>query len=106
MAGGPPPEGAGVDPRTGTVLWSGRPDASGSIAFSFQVPDVDPGSYTLIATQNDPNRAGFAASGTPARVSFQVTPSPVAAEPVAAAPAQEAAASPAPAATSRVPARS
>ena len=91
--------------RTGPVLWSGRPDAGGAIAFSFTVPDAEAGQYTLIATQNDPNRAGFAASGTPARVSFTVAAPPVAAEPTAATPAEETTAAPAVAvATSPTPA--
>ena len=82
--------------RTGPTLWSGRPDAGGNISFAFTVPDVEAGSYTLIATQM--TATGAAAFGTPARISFQVTPPPAAAEPVAAAPAEEAAATPAPAA--------
>ena len=83
--------------RTGTPLWSGRPDASGNIAFSFTVPDVAPGQYTIIATQNDAN--GLPASGTPARVAFTVAPSAVQELPIAVAPADEpAAAEPAPAA--------
>ena len=93
-----------LNSRTGTTLWSGRPDAAGNISFAFTVPDVEAGSYTLIATQM--NATGGNASGTPARISFQVTPSPAAAEPAAAAPAEEAAtpapaaaAAPAPAAT-------
>ena len=83
--------------RTGPVLWSGRPDASGNIEFSFTVPKADPGSYTLIATQN--NADGVPASGTPARASFQVTgPAPAVAPAPAAAPAEPVAAAPAPAA--------
>ena len=76
--------------RSGPVLWTGRPDALGSISFAFTVPDAEPGAYTLIATQN--NATGGAASGTPARVSFTVSPSPAAAEPLAAVPAEETAA--------------
>ncbi|MGH9176963.1 MAG: hypothetical protein ACRD0N_00205, partial [Acidimicrobiales bacterium] len=83
--------------RTGTPLWSGRPDASGNISFSFTVPDVAPGQHTIIATQNDAN--GNPASGTPARVAFTVTPSAVQELPIAVAPAEEpAAVEPAPAA--------
>jgi hypothetical protein len=94
--------------RTGPVLWSGRPDANGNVEFAFQVPQTAPGSYALIATQN--NADGVPASGTPARATFQVA-GPVseafaaaaaapAAEPVAAAPAAAPApvAAPAPAA--------
>lgn len=84
-----------LNSRTGSTLWSGRPDAAGNIVFSFTVPDVEAGSYTLIATQM--TATGANQSGTPARISFEVTPSPVAAEPVAAAPADEVAATPAPA---------
>ena len=84
------------DSRNGPVLWSGRPDGSGNIEFRFTVPQVAPGSYTLIATQN--NADGVPAPGTPARAAFTVTgPAPApAAAPVAAAP-QPTAAAPAPA---------
>ena len=80
--------------RTGPVLWSGRPDASGSVEFSFQVPRVAAGSYTVIATQN--NADGVAVGGTPARASLTVAgpvSEAIAAE--AAAPAEPAAAAPA-----------
>jgi len=60
-----------LETRSGPVLWSGRPDASGRIEFSFVVPQVDPGPYALIATQN--NADGVPAPGTPARASFTVT---------------------------------
>jgi hypothetical protein len=97
--------------RTGTILWEGRPDAAGNIAFAFTVPNVAPGSYTIVATQN--NADGTPAGGTPARATFQVTgvvTAPVAATPAipedpapapatAAAPAPAQTASPAPAAT-------
>lgn len=81
--------------RTGPVLWSGRPDNSGNISFSFVVPKVTPGQYTIIATQN--NADGQPAPGTPARAAFQVTgvAEPVVAPTVAAPPADPA---PAPAA--------
>ncbi|MGH9282550.1 MAG: IPT/TIG domain-containing protein, partial [Acidimicrobiales bacterium] len=69
--------------RTGTPLWSGRPDAGGNISFSFTVPDAAPGQHTIIATQNDAN--GNPASGTPARVAFTVTPSAVQELPIAVA---------------------
>ena len=69
--------------RTGAILWEGRPDSAGDISFAFTVPNVAPGSYTILATQN--NADGTPAAGTPARATFQVT-GPVAA-PVAATPA-------------------
>ena len=55
----------------GPLLWSGRPDAGGNIAFSFVVPDAAPGSYTIVATQRTAD--GVMVAGTPARASFQVT---------------------------------
>jgi len=99
--------------RSGPVLWSGRPDANGSVDFSFQVPRTAAGSYALIATQN--NADGVPVSGTPARAAFTVA-GPIseaiaaeaaapAAEPVAAAPAPAPApaVAPAPAATTATP---
>jgi len=97
--------------RTGAILWEGRPDSAGDISFAFTVPNVAPGSYTILATQN--NADGTPAAGTPARATFQVTgpvAAPVAATPAipedpapapatAAAPAPAQSASPAPAAT-------
>lgn len=75
--------------RDGAVLWSGSPDLSGNIAFSFTVPQADPGQYVLIATQtNNGNPVG----GTPARSSFEIlAPAPAAAEPqpAPAAPAEQ-----------------
>lgn len=35
----------------GQVVWSGNPDLSGSFDFTFQVPEVAPGYYTIIASQ-------------------------------------------------------
>ena len=55
----------------GPLLWSGRPDAGGNIAFSFVVPEAAPGSYTIVATQRTAD--GVMVAGTPARASFQVT---------------------------------
>lgn len=79
--------------RSGPVLWSGHPAANGNISFSFTVPNTSPGSYTIIATQN--NADGQPVAGTPARASFTVTGTPAPAP----APAQQAAPSdPAPAA--------
>ncbi|HET7487447.1 MAG TPA: hypothetical protein VFJ85_05915 [Acidimicrobiales bacterium] len=92
--------------RTGPLLWSGRPDAAGNIAFTFTVPDASPGAYTLIATQVN-SLTGAATSGTPARVSFTVeapataagSALPVASDEPAATPAPAPAAAAAPAAT-------
>jgi len=82
--------------RTGPTLWAGRPDATGAIAFAFQVPKVDPGTYVVLAMQN--NADGQPASGTPVRATLEVTgPAPVVAAPVV-APAPEPAAAPAAAA--------
>lgn len=61
---------------SGPILWTGRPDSAGNIAFRFVVPpSAAAGSYMLVATQN--NADGVAASGTPARVSLTVLPLPV-----------------------------
>ncbi|MGI8686311.1 MAG: hypothetical protein ACR2MO_14690 [Acidimicrobiales bacterium] len=85
-----------LNSRTGPTLWSGRPDATGAIAFAFQVPKVDPGTYVVLAMQN--NADGQPASGTPVRATLEVTgPAPVVAAPVV-APAPEPAAAPAAAA--------
>lgn len=35
----------------GNVVWSGEPSTEGNVSFGFEVPDVAPGHYTLIATQ-------------------------------------------------------
>jgi len=89
--------------RSGPVLWSGRPDSSGNISFSFVVPKAAPGQYTIIATQN--NADGQPAPGTPARAAFQVTGTPEpAAAPVAVAPAEPPAPAAPAAATSPAPA--
>lgn len=82
--------------RTGPVVWSGRPDASGGVQFSFVVPKVDPGQYTLLAMQN--NADGQPAPGTPARASFEVTGVAPAPAPVQEALPAEQSATPAPAA--------
>lgn len=70
--------------RNGQILWTGLPDASGKITFSFRVPDAGPGEYVVFATQTQPN--GSAVSGTPARAAFTVNGPVAAAAPVAAAP--------------------
>ena len=87
--------------RTGPVLWSGVPDASGNVNFSFAVPDVPAGTYTIIATQNRAD--GAPASGTPARAALEVLAAPAAAEPTPAAAVENApVAEPAPAAAPAV----
>jgi predicted secreted protein len=55
----------------GSVLWSGPPDHGGAVAFSFTVPSVAPGSYTVVATQTDED--GDPVDGTPASAPLQVT---------------------------------
>ena len=77
--------------RTGPVLWTGVPDGSGQIAFSFQVPASEPGEVVIFATQSTPT--GAAVSGTPARTVFTVD-----APPAAPAPTQQAVVEPEPAA--------
>jgi len=57
----------------GAVVWSGMPDGTGKIAFSFQVPqNAAPGPVTIVATQTD--RSGKPVNGTPARTAFEVLP--------------------------------
>lgn len=81
--------------RSGQVVWTGSPSASGEIAYSFQVPQVAPGQYAIIATQTAAN--GNAVGGTPARAAFEVTgPPAAAAAPVQAAPVAEPTPAPAP----------
>lgn len=78
----------------GQVLWSGRPDANGSTNMAFQVPNVNPGSYTIMATQN--NQDGQPVPGSPARAELTVTGRPI----VNSAPTQQAGPSQQPVATS------
>ena len=59
---------------TGPVLWSGRPDADGTISFTFAVPAAAPGAYVILAIQN--NADGEPAPGTPARADFVVLAPP------------------------------
>jgi hypothetical protein len=81
--------------RDGQVLWTGRPDASGNIAFQFTVPNnARPGSYAIIATQT--NADGQPVAGTPARASLTVTgPAATSAQSGPAAPQQRATGAPA-----------
>ena len=62
------------DSRTGPVLWSGRPDATGAISFTFTVPSAPPGDHNVIATQT--NADGEPAPGTPARAVLTVLEPP------------------------------
>jgi hypothetical protein len=59
---------------TGPVLWSGRPNADGTISFTFAVPAAAPGAYVILAIQN--NADGEPAPGTPARADFVVLAPP------------------------------
>ncbi|MGI8685392.1 MAG: hypothetical protein ACR2MO_09945, partial [Acidimicrobiales bacterium] len=86
---------------TGALLWSGRPDAGGNIAFSFVVPPVAPGSYAIIASQRTSD--GTMVAGTPARASFQVTGPAVPAATESAAPFEPTSPAPAPAAAPATP---
>lgn len=72
--------------RSGQLLWSGRPDADGNASFSFVVPQVSPGQYTIIALQNGAD--GKPLPGSPARVVLAVTGLPAPAAPVVATPAE------------------
>ncbi len=53
------------------VVWSGQPDAVGRIAFQFEVPDVAPGTYTIVATQAALG-TGQPVAGTPSRAPLTV----------------------------------
>lgn len=64
------------------VVWSGRPSAIGRIAFAFEVPDVAPGDYTIVATQAALG-TGRPVAGTPSRAPLTVVAAPA---PVAQAP--------------------
>ncbi len=63
------------------VVWSGPADAVGRIAFRFDVPDVAPGDYTIVATQV--SVTGQPVAGTPSRAPLTV----VASQPPAGGPA-------------------
>ena len=55
------------------VVWSGPADAVGRIAFRFEVPDVAPGDYTIVATQV--SVTGQPVAGTPSRAPLTVVAS-------------------------------
>lgn len=71
------------DSLDSAVVWSGRPDALGRIAFRFEVPNVAPGDYTIVATQTALG-TGRPVAGTPSRAPLTVVAAP---PPVAQAPA-------------------
>lgn len=56
--------------RRGAVLFEGRPARSGKLSTKFRVPNVRPGYYMVIATQDGPN--GRPAAGSPARAVLKV----------------------------------
>ncbi|HWE13660.1 MAG TPA: hypothetical protein VG365_09120 [Solirubrobacteraceae bacterium] len=56
--------------RTGAVLWSGHPDANGSIHSTFTVPTVAPGYYLIFASQS--TAAGTPVAGTPGRAVLRI----------------------------------
>jgi hypothetical protein len=56
--------------RTGGVLWSGHPDANGSIHSTFTVPAVGPGYYLIFASQS--TAAGVPVAGTPGRAVLRI----------------------------------
>lgn len=55
----------------GPVLTSAIPDRTGSISVTFNIPESQPGHYTLVAVQKNPQ--GYDVYGTPARASIEVT---------------------------------
>lgn len=57
--------------REGQVLWSGSPGEDRTIHPEFTVPDVEPGSYMVLATQTDAE--GNPVAGSPARTTIEVT---------------------------------
>lgn len=55
----------------GRVVWSGVPNSAGKALFSFKVPELQPGTYTIVATQL--SAAGVATdAATTARASFKL----------------------------------
>lgn len=61
----------------GAVLWSGMPDVTGSVEFSFEVPkSASAGHYTILATQTADN--GQRMQGTPVRAPLSVISTEVA----------------------------
>ena len=55
----------------GLLLTSAIPDRTGSISVTINVPDAQPGHYSLVAVQK--NAQGYDVYGTPARAPFQIT---------------------------------
>ena len=56
--------------RAGQVLATARPASTGKVSTTFNVPNVRPGYYVIVATQTGPN--GRPASGTPGRAPLRV----------------------------------
>jgi hypothetical protein len=56
--------------RTGAALWTGRPDANGSIHATFTAPTVSSGYYVIDATQT--TAAGAPVAGTPGRAVIHI----------------------------------
>ncbi len=54
----------------GPVLSDAIPDKSGTISVLFNIPEAQPGHYTVVAVQK--NAQGFDVYGTPARAAIQV----------------------------------
>ena len=73
-APGPEPVVVRFGSATGSVVWSGRPAADHTIAFSFTVPAVPPGEYLIVAMQTTAD--GTPAPGTPARDVLTVVAAP------------------------------
>lgn len=69
----------------GAVLWSGRPDLNGAISFSFPVPKVSAGDYTVVATLYSPRSGRTFTARAPFRVNApeaSTTPAPAPALPL------------------------
>jgi hypothetical protein len=60
-----------LDRTSGSTLWSGAPDRSGSVAFSFTVPAAAAGSHTVVATET--GHDGQPVSGTTATAPLRIT---------------------------------
>ena len=67
-----------LDRSSASTLWSGAPDRSGAVAFSFTVPAAT-GSHTIVATQT--GRDGEPVDGTPATAPLQITAASAASAP-------------------------
>lgn len=56
----------------GPVVWSGVPNSAGKVLFSFRVPEVEPGTYTVVATQSPGAGVTTNVIAPTARASFEV----------------------------------